>query len=266
MRFARVRACVSASLSALALTVGLAGCGGDDARADDEHADRGDITVSWSQPPDPLTEQLAVEFRKSHAFEDLAVALNTLYKLPRDLPIVHVACGEANAFYDPQRHTLFMCYEMMETVFEVATQLGTTEDEVGAQFAGTWMFVLFHELGHALIDYYDLPVLAKEEDAADNFSAIMMLESGLTEYLLHAAIFWKATDSGMYDEGKFADEHSLNVQRLYQILCNVYGSDPQRYRYLVENGVLPATRADSCPAEYRQMMSSWSGLLEPWMK
>ena len=31
-----------------------------------------------------------------------------------------------------------------------------------------------HEMGHALIDLYDLPVLGKEEDAADSVATVFL--------------------------------------------------------------------------------------------
>jgi hypothetical protein len=38
--------------------------------------------------------------------------------------------------------------------------------------------VLLHELGHVIIDEMKLPVLGREEDAADTFAALTMLEIG----------------------------------------------------------------------------------------
>ncbi|MET0284227.1 MAG: DUF4344 domain-containing metallopeptidase, partial [Polyangiales bacterium] len=61
-------------------------------------------------------------------------------------------------------------------------------------------------------------------------------------------------------------EHSLNQQRFYQILCLVYGSNPRAYQALVSDGVLPASRAQRCPAEYAQKSAAWEQLLEPWAK
>ncbi|HYI71139.1 MAG TPA: DUF4344 domain-containing metallopeptidase, partial [Skermanella sp.] len=40
---------------------------------------------------------------------------------------------------------------------------------------GNTVFILYHELGHALIDQLGLPVLGHEEDAADNLASIMMI-------------------------------------------------------------------------------------------
>jgi hypothetical protein len=93
-----------------------------------------------------------------------------------------------------------------------------------------------------------------------------MIQSDLAEYAFYAAQYWEATDSGVYDETLFADEHSLNSQRFYNILCLIYGSDPERYEAFVEAELLPAGRAARCPSEYTQKDESWSTVLEPWLK
>src|SRR5689334_22528436 len=41
--------------------------------------------------------------------------------------------------------------------------------------AGNMLFVVLHELGHALISDLGLPVLGREEDAADAFASVAML-------------------------------------------------------------------------------------------
>ena len=35
---------------------------------------------------------------------------------------------------------------------------------------------LYHEMGHAFIDLYELPIVSSEEDAADSLSAYIILE------------------------------------------------------------------------------------------
>jgi hypothetical protein len=43
---------------------------------------------------------------------------------------------------------------------------------------GNTLFVLLHEMGHVLIADMKLPVLGREEDAADTFAALAMLKIG----------------------------------------------------------------------------------------
>jgi hypothetical protein len=246
----------------LALTVA---CGGEE-RKDDLHVDRGDLKVTWNAPIDDATAQLSQVLRQGRLFESLAEGLDATLKFPRDLPVRHTACGEENAFYDPSTGALSMCYELLEKISQVANDGTATDQELGDRIVGTWMFVFFHELGHGLIDMYDLPITGREEDSVDDFSTVLMVQAGLDEYALHAAEYWAATGSDMVSELDFADEHSLNQQRFYQILCLVYGSDPRHYQNLVSSGLLPEARAERCPAEFAQKSEAWSTLLEPWAK
>ncbi len=49
-------------------------------------------------------------------------ALNEEFRLPEDLLISVVPCGEANAFYDPQRVEIVMCTEFADALVEMAPE------------------------------------------------------------------------------------------------------------------------------------------------
>lgn len=252
------------------------GCTGDDdddgggasepSKVPARMTDRGDFVTAWEPSETQLQEGLMDALRDTQLFEQLAEALNDGLKLPKDLPIVHLACGEENAAYDPAQGAVLMCYELLEKIGTLAAQDGAPDEEVGNRVIATWLFVFFHELGHGLIDLYDLPITGREEDAVDDFSTVLLIEAGASEFAIRAAEFWALTDPGMYDELSYADEHSLNSQRFFSILCTVYGSDPDTYESIVTEGYLPVERAQRCPGEYMQKLNSWTKLLEPWAK
>src|SRR5262249_60885285 len=54
---------------------------------------------------------------------------------------------------------------------------------------GNTLFALVHEVGHALISEMGLPVLGREEDAADTYAVLAMLRVGTayTKQVLDAA-------------------------------------------------------------------------------
>jgi hypothetical protein len=60
-----------------------------------------------------------------------------------------------------------------------------------------------------------------------------------------------------------ADEHSTPVQRLYNLMCLAYGSDPQGFGAIATSGALPKERADGCEYEYHQIVWAWTKLLQP---
>ena len=63
------------------------------------------------------------------------------------------------------------------------------------------------------------------------------------------------------DQETLADEHSLNQQRYFNMVCWVYGSNPDDNEDLLEDWELPEARAEQCPDEYALINRSWSSLL-----
>src|SRR5436190_2335731 len=104
--------------------------------------------------------------------------------------------------------------------------------------AGNLLFVLLHEFGHTLVSEMALPVLGREEDAADAFATLTMLKIG-TDFshrvLVEAAKGWFLSDLSDKQKGEtipYYDEHGLNEQRAYQIVCLMVGSAPDEFRDL----------------------------------
>ena len=68
------------------------------------------------------------------------------------------------------------------------------------------------------------------------------------------------------DETPFWTEHSLSIQRSYNITCLVYGSDPEEYADFVADDYLPEERAEGCEEEYLQAADAWGMLLADFTK
>lgn len=167
----------------------------------------------------------------------------------------------------------------------VAAAVAPQQEEVGNFSTQVVMFVFLHELGHALIDLLDLPVVGREEDAADEFATLMLLEAAqelrqageqqqaetVVDAVVNAALSWRLMWKGM--EPRLAagrhdlpwwDEHSLHIQRFYNIVCMIYGSDPERFARLAEHAGLPEKRRAQCPHDYAQHRRAWEKLGAPY--
>jgi hypothetical protein len=53
---------------------------------------------------------------------------------------------------------------------------------------------------------------------------------------------------------------------MYNMLCWMYGSDPEKFDRLVTDGELPESRAAGCENEYKMLAYSWSELFAPYEK
>ena len=131
------------------------------------------------------------------------------------------------------------------------------------------LFVATHEMGHAVIGQMELPVLGREEDAADSFAILTAIKIG-TEFservLIEAAQGYFLSDRRDKKEGnKFAyyDEHGMNLQRAYQVVCFLVGFDPKKFQGLADDTKLPEDRRESCRGDYNNTAWSWDTMLTP---
>ena len=211
------------------------------------------------------------ELKKEKALEMIADGLNQEFILPVDITLTFTECGVVNAFYDPERHQISMCYELLEHFYEIFKPDAKSDAELDDAVLGAVFFVFYHEMGHALIHVLDLPVTGKEEDAVDQLSTLILADGtdeGEKAVLDGARWFILEEDQNDTDIDQLAfwDEHSLGKQRFYNVLCWLYGHDEKKYDFLVKKEVLPEERAVRCPGEFAQIDKSWNKLLGPHMK
>lgn len=208
--------------------------------------------------------QEAREMEALGLLQDIADALNSVVTLPRDVGLRYAECDEANAYYDPEERHILMCIELMEDIASTVEGQFETEDEAAEAAAGAWLAVALHEAGHAMVDVMELPVTGREEDAVDQLAAWILIESDDVDSVLGAAASYYTEDEA--DDSDFADEHSLNRQRYFNLVCWAYGSDPENSQELIDTWELPEARAEGCEAEYAQLDRSWSRLLREHLR
>jgi hypothetical protein len=134
---------------------------------------------------------------------------------------------------------------------------------------GNTLFWLLHEMVHALISEMHLPVLGREEDAADTYAVLTMLTIGTNfsqRVLADAAKGWFLSDRRDQQTGEkplLYDEHNLNQQRAYQIVCLMVGSDPEKFKDLADETKMPESRQKTCRRDYAKASSAWDTVLMP---
>jgi hypothetical protein len=135
--------------------------------------------------------------------------------------------------------------------------------------AGNMLFVMLHELGHAVVSEFKIPIIGREEDSADNFAIVRLLQVGSAfshRILVEAAKGWFLSDRRDRDDKEpleFYDEHDLDKQRAYQIVCVMVGSDPVAFRDLANETKLPEDRQKTCHRDYDTAVSGWDAVLKP---
>lgn len=238
-------------------------------------ASRNGLQIVYEDSSDPSHQELRQFLKRSGVFEAIAQDLNASLDIPCPMVVRFTACDEENAYYDPSNNEISMCYELIDKYRLIYTDETSTPAEVEAEVVNAALFTFFHELGHGLVDVWDLPITGKEEDAVDEFAAVMLLSYGGQEGedALLAAVDQFAIDAeetaehvNDISEMPFWDVHSMDQERFYDLLCVIYGSDPQRYDALVTEGDLPEDRASGCEEEYERKSRVWEALLQPHLK
>ena len=227
------------------------------------------VAFEYVKPTNPAHEVLYAEMKERQVLEKFANVLGIL-RLPKTLTLRFKGCnGTSNAFYLDVDASISFCYEFLDDIKKAAKKsrkkgaLVTLDDAVDGPVA----FFMLHETGHAVFDLLKVPVLGKEEDAADAFAAITILRLGKEQSLrlLRGAAWAYAQDASTakLDESDYSDIHSLDSQRYYNLLCLAYGSDPEYYADAVKRGKLPADRARWCGIEYHQALYAIQKLIAP---
>lgn len=232
--------------------------------------DNGDFLVEHETVTTPRYVEIDKQVKGEKLLEKAAAQLNAALSLPEDITLRTKDCKEINAYYDPSESAITMCYELMEHFYGAYRSSGVSEDDSYKQMFDAVRFVFLHEIAHALIDKYKLPIIGNEEDAADRCSAYINLEElgqeGVEAILAAADAFAIESKRNAGRKPNMADEHLLGEQRYYNALCMVYGSNESKWGKLVTDGYLPKERAVRCPTEYQKTVDAWSGLLGPWRK
>lgn len=232
---------------------GSGGTGGD---VDPAVVDSGDFLLQIDSAPEWM-------IANAELFEEMLSTVNDSLALPTDIPVVFGQCGEENAYYIPSYSTIVMCEELLAAFEDTALEYALNEDETPEFEIGATIFVLFHEMGHALVDQLEIPVLGGEETAVDQFATLLMLNWENGAWLaLNGAFYFVDLDVDVVVP-YYYDVHPMGEQRFFNVSCLVYGSDPAAYAELVPD-LLPETRAATCPTEYEDISTSWDVSLNPY--
>jgi Putative metallopeptidase len=234
--------------------------------------DGGRIKVVYEETDDFFSRSLIQAYQKYGYFEKVSALITSEIALPRDITVILTNCGMANAFYSSKKHAIVICNELTQENYQLLVQNGYEQDEALKTAIFASIFFFYHEAGHMLIHELNLPVVGKEEDVADQFSAFFLLmndssagKSDSGEILMSAAKLF-ALEKSLPSEQGLQDEHALNRQRFYNLVCILYGAAPNKYQDLVARLDYSEQRLDRCQAESESLVTAWQRLLEPYLK
>ncbi len=231
------------------------------------------------EPPANPAHQAAFEAIGGDATFARARDFFAMFRLPRDLTFRTRSCSGRGGGAWYHDGTVTICYDYIQNLIDSAAS-DKRPDWVSrdAAMRGPIADVVLHEGAHALFEFLQVPLLGREEDAADMVStfAILNLFRPEAQAFVQGVAYSYLADAGM---GTFTDTptleervvpsrayggaHSTALQRLYSIVCHASGFDEAAFKDLLARSDLPAWRASGCSDEYKQITHAFHTLLAP---
>lgn len=226
------------------------------------------VSIRYEPPKNPTHQKIYAELKQRGTLEKLQEFLSPI-RLPEKLRISLAECdGEADAFYEDADITI--CYEYINELWENMPKETTPEGFAPiVTLIGPFIEVSLHEVAHALFDMLELPVFGREEDAADQLAAYIMLRSGeaISRRLVAGTAYTYRIDEERSGSCRpveyYASEHSTPAQRRYNLLCIAFGSNTELFSDIVTEGRLPKARAEFCDEEHKQVQHAYEMLVRP---
>ncbi|MEP4980081.1 DUF4344 domain-containing metallopeptidase [Ascidiaceihabitans sp.] len=127
--------------------------------------------------------------------------------------------------------------------------------------------VLYHELGHAIIDVMRLPVFGQEENAADVASILLindLFDEEVAPRIAYDAAFGFLGEARVKDGEQEAwwDVHGPDLQRFYTLVCLFAGADFEARDDIARDLGLPDDRMDTCEEEFELAHDSWAPVFD----
>jgi hypothetical protein len=224
--------------------------------------------VSYEEPKDAKHVPIRQEMQDRGILEVVGAILNS-FRLPRQLAVEVRSCDGREAAWYADGRAVF-CYEYVELIQRhsptVATPGGVQRADA---IVGAVLDTILHEAGHGIIDILDIPVLGREEDAADFFSIYLLLQFPIEDArrLIQGVAFSVGSEARrdmqkMPRPQMFAGPHGMNAQRHYNVLCLAYGANPAVFDNAMPPG-MPPLRAESCGDEWNLLKRAFTKVVLP---
>jgi hypothetical protein len=225
------------------------------------------IAVLYERPQHPRFQELYERLQKRRLLEELKAFLSPL-RLPRKLTLTTRQCDDVNAFYDPGSKRLILCYEYVVFLETLTSRDTAPPDYTRVEaVAGGVVDAVLHEMGHALFDILETPIFGREEDAADQMAAFVMLQfsTDMARTAIKGGGYYYLVTDRQFTRTAFSDTHGADRQRYYNYLCLAHGADPVAFQDFVDKSLLPKARAVNCPREYEQVKRAFSKTILPYL-
>jgi hypothetical protein len=236
------------------------------------YMDEGDgrVILTIAEPRDGGEDMIREQISRAGSVREIVRFMNNEFALSDDL-VIRIGANEGPLFNE-EYGEIDIPFQFIEQVQVRYLRNHPRASRARAvEFSmDVLMHVVLHEMGHALIDLYDLPHSSREEDAVDSLAAILlieMFEDGREVSINTARSFAiKSFDNTSSGWRNYSDEHSLDEERYRKIICLIYGSKPDSYTDLARDSGLTDRQIRACPVVFKRQKSAWRKQLKPYLR
>lgn len=216
----------------------------------------GDVRIEYRKVPHKFVA-LRDALRDSGRLEEAADQVEKVAGLPGDVTVLVKSCKDGTQYLMDENRVEFCVQDFAEVRKEMKD---AGEEDLMETVLGDAEATLLHELAHALIDLRDLPITGREEDVADQFAVWQAVEGLDDPDIVLSQAFEYGLSQDLYEQVD-DDEHTADGQREANLLCWLYGSDPQSWEHLVDDDPLTENRAELCVDEWDLLVHGWTTIL-----
>ncbi len=227
------------------------------------------VQISFETPNSSAERKIRSRLVDSPSVNSTVAFLNDVLALKYD---VTLAFGSYKRIWY-ENHRIEIPYLFIEDIrrrYKNARIPHNNKSDIDVFTGNALIHIILHEMGHAVIGQYQIPVLGKVEDAADGFADVLLLQyfdNGAD--IIHSAadLFYINSRTIMrLRKEDYWSEHSLDRQRYYARLCHIYGSNPDKHQAIRKQARFDNERAERCIIQYDVLASGWLALLKPVLK
>ena len=151
-------------------------------------ANAGEISIKYERPSSFKYKSIYQVLKNRHKefYGESIQYLKELYQWNENIDILVTECGTVDSKYLPEGNMIVICYESLYQKIYDYSEKTTSKDEFQKRVFQNVMFTFWHEVGHALMDQFEI-----SSDAARQNLELMADEFAILSFLWRSDQKWR---------------------------------------------------------------------------
>ncbi|MDO8773077.1 MAG: DUF4344 domain-containing metallopeptidase [Burkholderiaceae bacterium] len=178
--------------------------------------------IIYEKPRDPQLFETYKVWQDGQLLEGFRASVLRRFALDTSLSLSIRNCNQPNAFYNAGSREIVMCWELLSSIISAA-QFRFERSTYARAATSVFIFILYHELGHALVDIQRTATFGREEDNADQIAMLLLVEDDKRRSHADSNVgvlaifdFWRGGDNAYLRKHQLTGPHSPDQQRAFK--------------------------------------------------